>query len=105
MDSDYCTVRFHYCGRFAGLSDSSDVIYVDGVEDDLKLDPDKISLPFLEGICQRGGFQNIKYMFYLKTGYTNLMEGMQIVESDETARAMANDMRQTDDLLHFYVDH
>ncbi|OMP08970.1 hypothetical protein COLO4_05936 [Corchorus olitorius] len=98
---DLCTLRFHYEGYFASEGDT--LMYEGGLVDDLRVDPDRLSWYELNGVLRRGGYRNIKAIFYRRQ-YFSLADGIRIVDSDASVNSMVAEMMLEGE-IDVYVEH
>ncbi|OMO84172.1 Transposase, MuDR, plant [Corchorus capsularis] len=57
----------HYQGRFEWQGPR--LRYVDGIVDDIRIDPDKLSYFEIVGVFEDNGYQNVKNIYYLRPGF------------------------------------
>ncbi|OMO60702.1 hypothetical protein COLO4_33771, partial [Corchorus olitorius] len=98
---DLCLLRVHYQGFFVATDDS--LRYEGGFVDDLYVDPDRLNWMELIGLLRRGGYRNIKDIFY-KRQYFELFDGVKAVYNDKTVLEMVAEMVLEDE-IDLYVEH
>ncbi|OMO77531.1 hypothetical protein COLO4_25099 [Corchorus olitorius] len=86
---DLCLLRVHYEGFFVATADS--LRYEGGFVDDLYVDPDILNWMELIGLLRRGGYRNIKALFYNRQ-YFELFDGVKTVYNDATVLEMVAEM-------------
>ncbi|OMO90987.1 Zinc finger, PMZ-type [Corchorus capsularis] len=98
---DWCIMRFHYAGYFATEGDT--LTYEGGLVDDLRVDPDRLSWYELSGVLRRGGYRNIKAIYY-RIQYASLANGIRILDNDASVNSMVSEM-MLEGTIDVYVEH
>ncbi|OMP05659.1 hypothetical protein COLO4_08667 [Corchorus olitorius] len=95
-------IRFHYSGKFVG--DVESLEYVDGIVDNLRVDPDRLSHIEFLGILDDVGYRNIKALFYLRPGYPLCSRGLRVMSNDREVLVMCDDL-SIHGSVDIYVEH
>ncbi|OMO90329.1 hypothetical protein COLO4_19236 [Corchorus olitorius] len=96
-------VRIHYKGRFEVNASAERVAYVDGIVDELQLDPDRLSFFEFMGLLHDAGYKNIHKLFFLSPG-KSIINGLVVIEDDKHALKLGNYLRKLGE-IDVYVEH
>ncbi|OMO85410.1 Transposase, MuDR, plant [Corchorus capsularis] len=94
-------VRFRYAGSFVGEGES--LRYENGILDELRIDPDRLSKIELEELLKDAGCKNVLNIYY-KRPRMSMCRGLKLIENDWDVLDMAGELVEHGE-IDIYVVH